>query len=189
MRRKKNNLVFFLGGQDAEMVEIKNILQVHQLSFVDKGLRWGARASHYMGELRTIGAETPVLIELETDIDLPENSIIIDHHNSKAGQNQPTSIEQVGDLLGIKLNRWQQLIAANDRGWIPGLMEAGASREEIEQIRKFDRACQGVTEKMEVEAESICAKITKTNRPVSLITTMILPARLPTGCLVLQKIL
>jgi len=149
--------VFFLGGRDAEMHEIAAILMENHQKYFDKGLTWGACLSDYRSELRSIEQnETPVLIELTMDISYPQDSIIIDHHNQNAGKDQPTAIEQVADLLGIELNRWQQLIAANDRGYIPGLKTAGATAEEIEAIRKLDRRCQGVSEDEEIKAEAIC---------------------------------
>ena len=148
------------------MMEIRNLLVGRGCIFHDKNLMWGAKASNYVKELRKIGSKTPVLVELEIDIDLPEGAKVIDHHNAKAGQNQATSIEQVAALLGIKLDRWQKLIAANDRGWIAGLKASGATKQEVEKIRKYDRSCQGVTEEMEAEAERVCSKVVKTNRPI-----------------------
>ena len=34
---------FFLGGHDAEMLEIRDILELKGLSFYDNGLSWGAK--------------------------------------------------------------------------------------------------------------------------------------------------
>ena len=39
-----------------------------------------------------------------------------------------------------------QLVAANDSRYIPGMIKLGASREEIDDIRRADRAAQGVSE-------------------------------------------
>ncbi len=147
--------VFFLGGHDAEMCEIRNILIHHEQNFFDKELAWGAKASDYKEEMQKVGNDIPVLIELEIDIPLPEKAIIVDHHGPKSGKNKKTSIEQVADLLNVSLNRYQQLIAANDRGWIDGLLEAGATEKEIEVIRSIDRYCQGVTDEEEAAEEVI----------------------------------
>lgn len=144
---------FFLGGHDAEMCEIRNILIRYDQKFYDKELEWGARASDYKDELQKVGDDIPVLIELDIDIPLPKNTIIIDHHGPKAGKNKMTSIEQVAELLNITLDRYDLLIAANDRGWIDGLIEAGATEKEIEVIRDIDRYCQGVTDEEEEAAE------------------------------------
>ena len=150
------NNYFFLGGYDTEMCEIKEILEQKGIPFYDKNLQWGARLSDYKEELKMLSLEDrPVLVELIIDMPLPKNSIIIDHHSEKAGTEKPTSIEQVAELLGIELNRPQKLIAANDRAHIKGMISAGATQEEIEQIRAFDRRCQGVTDEEERQSEEI----------------------------------
>ncbi|MFQ5752469.1 MAG: hypothetical protein ACE5HI_10770 [bacterium] len=150
------NYMFFLGGYDAEMCEIRRLLESQKVPFHDKHLSWGAKASDYAEELKNLQDEIPALIELQIDMPIPRKAIVIDHHNERAGKDVPTSIEQVAELLGIQLTRWQKLIAANDRGYIPGLKEAGATPEEIEKIRRQDRKCQGVTEEEEKQAEEIC---------------------------------
>ena len=149
-------LVFFLGGHDAEMCAIRNLLEEHGLAYHDKSLGWGAALSEYTEELNTITTETPVFVELKLDIPYPESSIIIDHHGKNAGKHKPVSIEQIAAMLNIELTRQQKLIAANDRAHIPGLKAAGATEKEIEEIRAYDRSCQGVTEKEEKQAEYLC---------------------------------
>lgn len=146
--------IFFLGGYDAEMVTIKAILDREELPYFDKKLHWGAVLSEYKDELAAVPVDhIPVLIELRLDIPYPERAVIIDHHNERAGKDRQTSIEQVALLLGVQLDRHQQLISANDRGHIPAMKLLGAYNEEIETIRKFDRKCQGVTEEDEKKAE------------------------------------
>lgn len=93
------------------------------------------------------------MIELTIDIQLPKKAIIIDHHNERAGKEAKTSIEQVAELLGIRLNRHQELISANDKGHIKGMRDIGATDEEIRLIRMLDRQAQGVTEEDERLAE------------------------------------
>jgi len=141
---------FFLGGHDAEMLEIKNILQSKNIHFVDKDLKWGAKLSEYDEEIKKLSQdEIPVFIELTEDKPFPTNAIIIDHHGKKSGKNKKTSIDQVADLLKIELNRHQQLISINDRSHIRGMREFGATEEEIQKIRSIDRQAQGVTKKDE----------------------------------------
>ncbi|MDP3831202.1 MAG: hypothetical protein Q8Q47_08025, partial [Ignavibacteriaceae bacterium] len=154
----KNNFdyVFFLGGIDAEMLEIKNILIEHRITFFDKNLSWGAKSSDYADELTTVNNQTPVLIELTLDTAIPNNSIIIDHHNKYETNN--SSIEQVAELLGIELNRWQKLIAANDKGFVPEMERICATKEEIEKVRAADRKAQGVTEEDERLADESIEK-------------------------------
>ena len=154
-----SRLVFFLGGRDLEMAEIRVLLEREAPGrFFDRGLAWGAKASAYRAEIEeTLGKGlTPVLVELEDDIGLPpERAILVDHHGSAAGAGRPTSLEQVFTLLGLDRARWtprMNLVAANDRAYIPGLLAAGATRAEIEEIRSADRAAQGITPEEEVEA-------------------------------------
>jgi len=148
------NYIFFLGGYDAEMVAIKEILNEQKLTYYDNNLKWGAKLSEYKEELSKITKDQiPVFIELNLDIDYPANSIIIEHHGDKAGKDKKTSIEQVAELLNIELNRKQKLISANDRDYIWGMLELDATEEEIKEIRKMDKQAQGVTEDDEKKAE------------------------------------
>ena len=56
-------LVFFLGGQDLEMVTIRDLLAQESCPYHDKGLGWGARASDYRTEIEAVLAQgqIPVL--------------------------------------------------------------------------------------------------------------------------------
>lgn len=154
---------FFLGGQDAEMATIRELLLAEGYSpasanLFDANLTWGAKLSSYQEPLTALPADiTPVLIELEPDIPIPPHAVIIDHHNDRAGKDIPTSLEQIAALLGKELTRRQMLIAANDKGHSKGMRQADATEEEIEEIRRFDRLCQGVTEEEERAAEELCA--------------------------------
>ena len=160
----KKLFVFFLGGYDAEMCEIRKILVEQQQKFYDHRLGWGSKLSEYENILRELPNSTvPVLIELGLDTSYPSNSIIVDHHDLDAGKEKPASIEQVAELLNIKLSRWQRLIAINDVGWIDGLIEAGATAKEIEEIRRYDRRCQGVNEQAEKQAEQAIKNMTRMN--------------------------
>jgi len=150
----QKKFIFFLGGHDAEMLTIRQILVERKIMFHDKNLAWGAALSSYREELNKCPKnKIPVLIELRLDMEYPERSIVIDHHNDRAGKFHLTSIEQTAELLGVKLNRYQQLISANDRGHIPAMRELGAAPEEIHNIRLYDRQCQGVTPEDEAGAE------------------------------------
>jgi hypothetical protein len=150
----KKKYIFFLGGYDAEMVTIREILGAEKVPYFDRTLTWGASLSQYKEELMGLSEDQiPVFVELRMDTDYPVQSIIIDHHNERAGKNCQTSIEQAAALLGVELNRYQRLISANDRGHIPAMKELGATPEEIEAIRKYDRQCQGVTPEDERQAE------------------------------------
>lgn len=142
-------LRFFLGGADLEMVEIRDLVAqtLGSDALVDAGLGWGAKAESYAEEIAAAKAAgvTPVLIELTGAEDVA-GAISVDHHNERAGE--PTSLEQVFALLGLPEEAWTRrmaLVAANDRGHLRGMAAMGATPQEMEAIRRDDRAAQGIT--------------------------------------------
>lgn len=155
---------FFLGGQDLEMVTIRDLLeQTAAAAYCDKRLRWGAAASAYRHEIDRCLTEgrTPVLVELTDDVGLdPARVIVVDHHGLLSGAGAPSSLEQVFRLLALpeeRWTRWFDLVAANDIGYIPALQELGATADEITRIRAADRAAQGITPEEEVQGEHAAA--------------------------------
>jgi hypothetical protein len=156
-----NRSVFFLGGHDLEMLAIRAWLKTYAPGrWFDKGLSWGARASAYQGEITAClnAGDMPVLVELEYDLDLdPARVIVVDHRGARAGKDRPTSLHQIYELLNLPptaWTRWHELVAANDRGYIPALVESGASLAEIIAIRAENRAAQGITTEQEAQAEA-----------------------------------
>jgi hypothetical protein len=156
----KDRLRFFLGGHDLEMLAIRELLKTHGVPFLDHDLRWGAKASDYRADIDAALArgERPVLVELDDDLGLVAagKALRIDHHGVLAGWDRQTSLEQVFELLQVPREKWTRrftLVAANDGGHIRAMQAAGASHEEIEQIRASDREAQGVTLEDEIEAE------------------------------------
>lgn len=138
---EKKNALFLLGGYDLEMDEIKKLLDEHQLDYRDKKLSWGAKLSEYKEYLNFDGHIYG--IELEQDIQTPQNYVEIDHHNKNI--HKESSLEQIANLLNIKLNRYQMLVAKNDSAFIKGMKSVCASEDEIKEIRAKDRKVQGVT--------------------------------------------
>ena len=149
-----NKKIFFLGGNDLEMSEIKKILSENGVPFEDKNLRWGASASAYAEEIQKSidNGFTPVLVELKNDIseDLFAKCLVVDHHDGFIGR--PASVLQVLEMLNLQPTRRQQLIAANDSGYIPAMLAMGASRQEVEEIRRMDWQAQGISEELIAEA-------------------------------------
>lgn len=147
--------IFLLGGNDLEMTTIKNLLVNAGEQFETHDLRWdNAKLSSYEKTLEEYGNSPDYQIygiELNEDIPHPDNYVRIDHHNDFA--NKPSSLEQVATLLGLEMDRHMQLVAANDSRYIPGMIKLGASQEEIDDIRRADRAAQGVSEGDESLAE------------------------------------
>lgn len=166
------NYIFFLGGYDAEMLEIKDILTKYSLPFYDKKLQWNnAHASEYKNEISRLKEnDIPVLIELVIDIALSFRTVIIDHHDER--ETEKSSIEQIAELLGIELDRWQRLIAANDKGYIPAMQCNCATKDEIEKIREFDRKSQGVSEEDERLAEESIEKNRTEENGITIINSL-----------------
>ncbi len=153
----EKKFVFFIGGADAEMVEIIKVLANAGAEMINNNLGWGASASAYVIEIAAAVAagKVLVLIELIKDIELPESTILVDHHGDRSSE--PASILQVLSLLGLEPNRWQLLIAANDSGYIPGMLAIGATPEEVASVRLADRSAQGIMPEQEAAAEEAIA--------------------------------
>ena len=159
------NLTFFLGGYDLEMLTIRELIKAEGLPYCDGKLDWSsATVVAYKEEIRAtrLRGDTPVLVELridpknESDRELSDGAIIVDHHGPRAGESEPTSLEQVFKLLELpreRWTRWMDLVSANDRGHVPAMQLLGATTEEMVAIRAEDRRAQGVTPEEEAEAK------------------------------------
>lgn len=150
--------VFLLGGWDLEMLEIKRILNnIPGVIVLDNHLSWEtAKLSSYHNVIKEYTNVDDVVIygvELQENsfFSIPANYRRIDHHNE--AEVKPSSLEQIATLFNVPLNRDQQLIAANDKGYIPAMIKIGASPIEIQEIRLRDRQAQGVSEEDERIAE------------------------------------
>lgn len=155
LKKENNNLLFLLGGVDLEMQEIRNILESQGILYYDKGLGWSnACLSAYSEELKEYESKGYKIfgVELKRDIDLPANYTVIDHHNEY--NSRKSSLEQVADVIGVRLTKKQLLIAANDSAYIPGMLALGATDKEIAEIRLMDRKAQGATAEDEMRAEA-----------------------------------
>lgn len=163
--------VFLLGGYDLEMLTIKDVLSSINAVFFDKNLNWNnAVLSAYTKELECYANQDCQIIgiELREDVQKPDNYLLIDHHNEYA--DRTSSLEQIALLLNYQLNRWQQLVAINDRNYIDGMRSFGATDEEINKIRMADRAAQGISQEEELKAElSILEK--KTCKDIVIVST------------------
>jgi hypothetical protein len=148
-----NDLLLLLGGADLEMQTIRDVLRREGVPYVDNNLRWdNALLSSYRSELQSIKDGQIIYgVELREDIIPPDCYQSIDHHNELS--NSPCALEQVMEILHLPMNRYEQLVAANDKAYIPGMMEINATNEEIASIRRADRKAQGVTEEEERMAE------------------------------------
>ena len=167
MKIDKKKSIFLLGGYDLEMLTIKELLLKQGFkenkNLFDKKLSWGAKLSDYKEEIEQNSNKTFYAIELSIDDKkfynrYKEQIVIIDHHNENSYK--PTSLEQVIELLDIEkkldkeTKRYYKLVAANDRDYINGLKCAGATEDEIKEIRAKDRVAQGVTPIDETRAKN-----------------------------------
>lgn len=143
------HMIFLLGGYDLEMLTIKQMLEERSdCVVIDKHLKWNnALLSTYAHEIQQNNTLEIYGIELQEDIPTTPLYHRIDHHND--WEKEPSALEQVAMVIGVELNRYQQLIAANDKGYIPAMVAMSATKEEIAEIRLRDRQAQGVTEKDE----------------------------------------
>lgn len=150
-----NEMIFFLGGCDLEMQEIRKLLERSRVRFYDRRLAWNmAFLSVYEPEVRLFAdgsRYTLYGVELQNDIVPSANYRLIDHHNERS--DREASLIQVARLLGKDLTPYMRLVAANDSRYIPGMEALGATRREIEAIRAADRKAQGVTTEEEWLAE------------------------------------
>jgi len=156
-------LAFFLGGCDLEMITIRALLDGHvpHDRVHDQNLDWGASVDSYSGELRLAleNELTPVLIELR-DADawnqqVGNRCVVVDHHDRRSGLDRPSSLRQVFDLLECPVDawtRWFELVDANDKGHVHALQAVGASMDEMREVRARDRAAQGITPLEEEQA-------------------------------------
>lgn len=161
----EKNIVFLLGGNDLEMAEIKNLLEIKHVPYQDHHLSWGASWDSYKDYCLGKGKAYDKIYGIELVGKIPAaNCILIDHHNENC--QRPASILQVCSILCIRPSRHQQLVAANDSGYIPGLRAAGATNEEIFAIRKEDRKISGCTEADEANAAAHYEIYGSTERPI-----------------------
>ncbi len=158
MENPSTNYLFLLGGHDLEMLEIKELLDKNNEKYLDNNLTWGAQWSDYSTDIEKPENKGKIFvgIELSQKQDMPLDGIDIDHHNFNS--DKVSSIEQVSKLLNVELNHWQELVAANDRGYIPGLEQMCATEKEIKKIREADKKAQGVTEVDEKKAKESVEK-------------------------------
>lgn len=153
----QSGILFLLGGYDLEMLTIRDVLLDCGYQYADHRLQWdNARLSSYRQEIDEYlenGYGGYIYgIELENDLYIDYGLYrAIDHHNDLS--DAPSALEQVMELLGLPMTRKYQLIAANDKSYIPGMIALGATEDEITDIRKADRKAQGVTENEELLAE------------------------------------
>lgn len=162
---KYNEYSFIVPCNDGESKKIVEICQSLKLDVRISRQKWGAVLEKEHGETFKNLKANVVIIEMpgigkEKQLIEDGHSLeIIDHHVYKLGQtlldrrNKKSSLEQLAELIGYTLNRFEMGIALNDRGYIWLLRKEGYSQREIEEIRQYDLMAQGYT-KEEFEASA-----------------------------------
>src|SRR5712692_6160335 len=116
---------------DGEAVEIRRLLEDHGETPLISHQPWGASWANLEPELaqrlhefrsRNPGGD---IFGIELAGPNPFRAIDIDHHryDHDDRSNPLASLEQAARILNVPLTRWQQLVAANDRGYIPAMLE------------------------------------------------------------------
>ena len=148
------NLFFVLGGNDAEMERIREVLSAQHIPWIQPVRGWGSKefGPEQIGAEGMAPGTRVVFVECAPSADYPRvrAHVVVDHHGDNAGL--PASLTQVLDLLNVEPTRWDIVVAANDSGWIPGLQAMGATPEEMTAVRAADRAAQGIEDWHEQEA-------------------------------------
>jgi hypothetical protein len=156
------NRLWITPANDLEALTIAELLAEHGENYLVTRQPWGASWANLepalkieIDRFRQDYPEGPIYgIELAGPA--YASAINIDHHIYKdEDRSHPkSSLEQVAGILQVPLTRRQELIAANDAGWIPALKSAGASQEQIDEIRRADRAAQGLSAEAEAAAQN-----------------------------------
>ena len=142
-----------LAVNDGEAVEIERLLHQRSECVFASVQRWGATwaglepsIQDSLRQFRKTNAGGEI-IGIELGGTNPYGAVDIDHHRygDDDRSNSLSSLEQVAARLPVKLDHRQQLVAANDRGFIAGMEEMGATVAEVRDVRAQDLAAQGVT--------------------------------------------
>ncbi|MDI6809663.1 MAG: hypothetical protein QME66_11885 [Candidatus Eisenbacteria bacterium] len=147
---------------DGEGVAIIELAKCLGFDVRESNQPWGATLEEEPAMTFADLKENVVIVEMpgvakEKELGERHKLYIIDHHKYESIDrgNPRSSLEQLAELAGYTLNRWQTGVALNDRGYIPALQQHQYSREEIRQIREFDLRAQGYidTDFRRLEAE------------------------------------
>jgi len=149
-------------------LESKTILELaakHGIDIRKSKQPWGARLEKEPEKTFKNLKKTVIIVEIpgpEKEAQLRREGhelIIIDHHqyNELDRTHHLSSLEQFTEFLNIDINRPEyteyQYIAANDRDFLYGLIEAGADYETMCRIREKERKITGISPELYAEAK------------------------------------
>ena len=162
-----NQILIVTPINDGEATQIAKILKEKNIKTLITSQGWGASWANLEPEIKKQIEEYKnkgyKIFGVELQGQAPEGAVNIDHHiyDGDDRSNELSSLEQVADLIGYKLTLYEQFVSANDKGFIPKMIELAKTRnlskEEtqklIEKVRLQDRAAQGITPEQEEIAE------------------------------------
>jgi hypothetical protein len=171
--------IWIVPMNDLEAVEIRNMLADAGETVIISNQRWGASweglEAEVVAEIEQLRSQNPdaeiVGIELYGQPQW-EAARTVDHHmwGDDDSGHEMSSIEQIAEEIGVQLNRYQQLVAGNDKAWYRGMEALSATDGEMDTIRQADRCSQGVTPDDEAQAVRDIAAAEKSGSQV-LVTT------------------
>lgn len=161
------NIVVITPVNDGEAVQIKNILKNKNIKTLVTKQGWGASWANLeleiKKEIENLKNKDFKIFGVELQGQAPEGAVNIDHHiyDGDDRSNEKSSLEQVAELIDHELTLYEQFVSANDKGFIPKMIELAKTRnlskEEtqklIEKVRLQDRTAQGITPEQEEIAE------------------------------------
>ncbi|MBF0443908.1 MAG: hypothetical protein HQK54_18510 [Oligoflexales bacterium] len=155
--------LFIIPENDAESMRASAILRALKVPYLHASTqKWGATLDKEwdkidkstLSKIRRVSVlEIPGLAKCKGDPIQSEENIknmglmldIIDHHyyGWVDRHNSKSSLEQLCERIGWKMDKTDTALSVNDRSYIPGLKKMGLTNEEIREIRYFDLLCQG----------------------------------------------
>ena len=162
-----NQILIVTPVNDGEAVQIAKILKEKNIKTLITAQGWGASWSDLESEIKeeieNLKNKNFKIFGVELQGGAPEGAVNIDHHcyDGDDRTNKLSSLEQVSELVGHKLSLFEEFISANDKGFIPKMIELAKtknlSKEQteklIQKVRLQDRAAQGITPEQEKIAE------------------------------------
>lgn len=160
---ENSKIVIVTPVNDGEAIQIKNILENKNIKTLITKQGWGASwdglEPEIKEEIKNLKNKNFEVFGVELQGTAPEGAVNIDHHKYDGDDrsSDKSSLEQVADLIGYKLSLYEEFIAANDKGFIPKMIELAKtknlSKEQteklIQKVRLQDRAAQGITSEQE----------------------------------------
>ncbi len=128
---------------------------------------WGASFEKMEPEIMNFASQFQNVVAMEfkvEDYKLPKNIKMIDHHwysPTEDHRKNPSSIEQLAEILGVELTIFEKFVAKNDVGHIEAMSEYAKSlnmsddetRKLIEEVRELEYFGQQIPHEARIAAE------------------------------------